>query len=1028
MKFKLTFKKHKIVPIVCFVAAISPMQLLAQQVAGRIISRLDGHPLSDVTITNRDISSSVKSASDGTFQIKAQKGNKLYFTLIGFQSKDMVVQKQSETFKVELETAQKNLEEVVVTALGIKRESKGLSYSTQQIKAEAVSGIKDNSGNFITSLNGKVAGAVITTASGGPGSSARIVLRGNKSITGNNNALIVIDGIVFDNSSVTQNTSGYANVYSSSDGGANINPEDIESINILKGPSAAALYGSRAVNGAVIITTKQGAAGQWRLDFNTTQTVETASNLPNFQQTYGRGNGGAYGSNAVDSWGEKAETNPDNVKSFFQKGYSNSHTLSASGGSEKVTSFFSFTNAKIGGIVPKNYMDRNNLDLRVNTELIKGLKTDIKLSYISQNILNKTRLSANGVMAQLFTMPRDMSEEEFGNYEKINPGTGLPESVFWSTNVNTDNPLWTINRTSVNEKRDRVNGLGSISYQFFPWMNFMTRISFDRYNEKTQGSFFNGTKANGNVLPGGQYFEIKSEYSNQNIDFLFTGSPSLGSENIKLNYIVGSSLLTRNYNTVTDMANGLVVPNNFSLAFAATPTYSGIQSYRRHLNSVFASANLALWESVYLDITGRNDWSSTLPAPHSYFYPSVGLSLVLNKWLKLPQWVSLAKVRGSYTQVGNDAEPNLLTQTYSYTTATGVGFITRNPSKNINNLKPEKTNSLEAGMDVQFFNNRLSLAGTYYKSNSKNQLMFLSVTNATGFNNQYINAGEIQNQGFELQLQAKPIQTAHFTWETNLNFARNINKVISLANGISLVNISDNTAYATAVVAAGSAYGDLYGYKWKKDAASGKYIVNSLGLPVVENGKKIGNYNPSSTLGWSNNFKFKNWGLHVNIDGRIGGEMVSGTAALLADYGVADFTTEHRDGSWILDAVDEAGNKNIKEIKAESFWTAVGAGGIYPYGQLFTFDMTNFRVRNLGISYRAPQGFIPYVKDAQFTFSMNNVLFLYKGKSIIDIPGVGKIKNPVDPEAAIGSSNFQGVEAAVLPTTRSFTLGVKLSF
>lgn len=1024
-KKQINHRQHPCLFILLLVGLMQTASF-AQEISGRVIDKVDKTPLADVTIANAGNQKFAVSQSDGSFKIPAKNGASLTFSFVGYETLQYQVNGNNVT--IELVPSQTQLGEVVVTALGIKRETKALSYSTQKIATEQVTSIKDNSGNFVSALAGKIAGAVVTTTSGGPGSSARIVLRGNKSISGNNIALLVIDGIVYDNTSVSQPGTPYSNAYSSSDGGANINPDDIESINVLKGPSAAALYGSRAVNGAIIITTKQGKANNWRLDVNSVNSVESVTNLPHFQDSYGRGNAGVYGSNAIDSWGAASATYPGIVRSFFRDAYSNSNTISASGGSEKVTSAFTITNGRVSGVVPENQMNRNNIDLRINTNLIKGLKTDFKLSYLNQVINNKPRLSANGLIAQLFTMPRDLSKDELSNYETTNSSTGLPESLFWSTNVNADNPYWYVYRTSLDEKRDRTTGLGSVSYQFTPWMNFMTRISFDTFTETTEGSFYNSTKSNGNILAGGQYYLTQSKYSNRNVDFLFTGDADFKSKNFQLNYVLGASLLTRSYNTFTNLANGLTVANNFSLAFATTPTFSGISAYKRDLNSVYGSVNLAMWESLYLDVTGRNDWSSTLPSPHSYFYPSVGLSFVMNKWLNLPAWIDMGKIRTSFTKVGNDADPNLLNQTYLYSPAAGTGFITRNTTKAISNLKPEQTNSFEAGLDLILFKNRVTLNSTYYRSNSINQLIYLTLPSASGFSNQYINAGNIENKGVEVQLQVTPIKTTHFTWQSTLNYARNISKVIALTDEVSSVNITDNVAYGTVVVSKGGAYGDLYGQKWKVDQATGKYVVNAKGLPVVEAGKKIGNFNPDATVGWINSVRYKNWAAQINIDGRIGGEMISGTAALMADYGTAEFTSKYREGGWVLDAVDESGNANKTAITSEAFWTAVGAGGIYPYAEFFTFDMTNFRVRNISLSYSLPAKLIPYVKGAQFSLSMNNALFLYKGKSILDIPGLGRIKNPVDPETSIGSGNFQGIEAATLPLTRTISLGVKLSF
>ncbi|MFT4203165.1 MAG: SusC/RagA family TonB-linked outer membrane protein [Chitinophagaceae bacterium] len=1020
-------KKYKPI-LVCFSTFLlgSVVSLSAQNVRGHIVNGKNGVPLEGATVRNLSKKLQAESKSDGTFQLRAEKGDRILFALIGFRDTTILYDGISELL-IHLNDSIKKMDEVVVTALGLKRRTKGLSYSTQTVSADAVSGIKDNSGNFVSTLTGKIAGAVVTTASGGPGSSSRIVLRGNKSISGNNIALIVVDGVVYDNTSVTQSMAPNSNIYSSSDGGANINPEQIESINILKGPSAAALYGSRAVNGAIIITTKQGTFSSFRMDFNSANSIETATYLPNFQNSYGRGNGGVTATDVGDSWGAAGVTYPDNVKHFFNTGYSNSNSVSGYGGTEKINSYFSYTNNKTEGVVPGNTLKQNNLDLRVSTQFVKGLKTDLKLSYVNQGIFNKPRMTLSGLMNELYTMPRDMSDEELSIYETYDSSTGLPQSYYWNSTVNNDNPYWTVNRTSVNEHRNRISGIGSISYQFLPWLNFMTRVSFDYYSEKTDASFYNSTMALGNVAAGGEYYETQSQYSNHNWDFLLTSTKNVADHNIQLNYVLGSSLLTRNFETYTNMANGLTIPNKFSIAFATTPTYSGVSGYKRQLNSMYGSLNVGFWDNVFIDVTGRNDWSSTLPSPHSYFYPSVGLAFIFNEWLHLPSWINMAKARASYTKVGNDADPYLLNQTYSYSSAAGSGFITRSTTKSIANLKPEQTTSFETGLDLQMFDNRLTINGTYYHSNSINQLMYLSLPIASGYSYQYINAGKIENKGIELQLQVTPVKTANFLWNTSLNYARNMNKVIKLSDQVTSANISDNTNYATPVVKAGGSYGDLYGYKWTEDATTGKYIVNSSGLPVVESSGKLGNANPAANMGWTNTFSYKEFSLNVNIDGRIDGQMVSGTAGMLADYGVADFTTKYRDGGWVLDAVDQSGNQNTTAINAETFWTTVGNGGSYAYGQFFTYDMTNFRIRNIALSYNYPNKLFRFVKNAQFTLSSNNVLFLYKGKSVLDIPGLGKIKNPVDPEGAIGSSNFQGIESSILPTTRTITLTIKLS-
>lgn len=994
-------------------------------IKGKVSSTTDQTALVGATVSNLMNKLATKTDKQGNFSISANAGDKLKISLLGFKTIEIAVPATGD-LQVTLETESQQMEEVVVTALGIKRQVRGLTYATQQLDGATVNNARDNSGNVLSSLTGKVAGAVVTTAATGPGASARVVLRGNKSITGNNNALIVVDGVPYDNSSAQQ-ASGTTYNYGTSDGAANINPDDIESINVLKGPSAAALYGSRAANGAILITTKQGRAGRYQIDYNGSASLDQVNLLSRFQNSYGRGNGGVTGTNVGESWGPQGRTYKNNVRDFFENAATFNNSVSTYGGTEKVQGYVSYTNNKIGGIIPGNDLKRNSLNLRVNTELIPKLKTDVKLNYVNQQIDNRPRLGDMGIPVEVYVMPRDMDKAELQDYETIDPVTGEPQRKYWSGSAVYDNPYWSTNRTSVNEVRDRITAMGSATYQLTDWLNVMGRFSYDKYIDKTDGSFYAGTVSIGDVRPGGKYFETHARYQERNFDLLFNGKNSI-SEAVKITYNVGASSLDRRYSSFQNMANGLSIPNEFSLKMATTPEFLLINGYQRRLNSIYGSAQLAFFDNIFLDMTARNDWTSTLKSPHSYFYPSIGVSAIFNEWLKLPAWVSYGKLRASYTQVGNDPDPYLLQQLYPFGLGAGKGFISRSPIKMIPELKPELTKSYETGLDMKFFANRLGFDLTLYKSNTINQLLTLGLPMASGYSRQYINAGNIENRGIEVQLTASPLKKENLEWQTTVNFAANTNKVIELHEKTKRATITENTKYASVVVNEGERYGDLYGYKWKVDGQTGKYVVDNSGLPVVEANQKLGNFNPKALLGWSNSVRYKNFTVNALIDTRIGGEIVSGTSAYLAAFGVADYTADYRDGGLVLDAVDASGAANTKAITAQQLWTRVSQNGRDAWGEFFTYDMTNVRLRELSVSYKFNLKNTAAIKSAQLMLTGRNLFFFYRGKSKLDIPGIGKTDNPIDPEAALGAGNFQGVEVGLPPTVRSFGLNVKLTF
>jgi TonB-linked SusC/RagA family outer membrane protein len=1027
-----------------FIICLNPAH--AQQVrkvSGRVLDQ-KGAPVPGASVIIKQSTQGGIADKDGKFNLSVpDNANVLVISYIGMKTLEVEIGSRTDLSDITLSEESVGLQEVVVTALGIERAAKTLTYSTQKIGSEQINEVRD--ANFTNTLSGKVAGLTITPSSSGPGSATRIILRGNRSIQGTNNALIVVDGVPIDNSTISgqvRNDSGDDNRGNSgSDGVANLNPDDIESINILKGAAGAALYGSRAANGVMMITTKKGKSGALSVNVNSGVSFDKAFTSPNLQNQYSQGAGGIYSALGTGSWGAAItgqsvtdwagktvplQAYPDNITDFYRTGISTNNAIGVSGGTEKMTTYFSYANNNANGIVPTNSLTRNTFNGRIGINITSKLSVDAKVTYTLQKIKNKPGVGGDGfVVANLSHIPRSVNLEDLKDYKTIS-STGIETQRYWT---NPDpvymNPYWTIYNTKHLENRSRVTSLIAIKYKFTDWLNIQGRISSDSYNDFNTHNYTNNT-ANYARLPGGYYAEENALVSERNIDILLNGTNNI-TKDIKINYNVGGSMLLRNLRRRVNYADGLGIPNKFDLGFATNLGVTSSTS-KRDLHSVYGTAQFGFKDYLFLDLTARNDWSSTLPEPYSYFYPSIGLSGVLSEMVHLPNWVSLAKVRASLTKVGNDADPYLINQTYTYSRGSFGGFVSSSPTKSIGNLKPELTQSIEFGTDWRFMENRFGIDVTYYKTDSKNQLLTVSAPASSGYASRYFNAGNIQNTGVEVVLSAKILQSDKFTWNMGLNYALNRNKVIELDPRVPRVYLGSgtNVRTATPLVVEGQSYGDMYGYKWKQ--LNGQYLVDANGVPVKTDAiEKVGNYNPKFTAGFSNNFSYKNWTLGLLIDGKFGGIVTSGSAAQNAYFGNADYTTQYREaGSWVLPGVTAEGTANNTAINAEKFWTTVSQNN-YSWAEFFTYDATAVRVRELTFGYEF-KGLPKFIKAAKISFVARNLFFIYRGDAILDIPGIGKRKIDFDPEVSIGNSNYQGVEYNNLPATRSMGLNLKLSF
>lgn len=996
-----------------------------------------GQPIPGATVTILKLNKTVAADEKGEFQITDLKSGKykLRVSSVGYEDFEQDVEVDgaggSAALVMTLSETSNQLGEVVVTAMGIKRQSRTLTYATQQLKGDQLNEVRE--ANIANTLNGKIAGLVVTQGANGPGSATKILLRGNRSIGGDNGALIVVDGVIINNSAGSFN-----GAYQAPDGISSINPDDVESLNVLKGSAATALYGTTGANGVILITTKRGRVGKLTIDVNSGITAESAVLLPQVQNEYSQGNGGNFGSSSGSSWGARMagqqvtdwtgkqlslSPQPDNIKDFFRTSKSLNNSIGISGGTEKIQTFFSYSNNYFEGIVPENKLNRHTVTLRINTQLSKRFSTDAKISYVHQDIYDRPATAA--VALNIYKIPRSVLLSDVRNY-KTTDNLGIETPNYWFSSSLFGNPYWNVYATQRDERRDRVMGLVSARYQISSWLDLLGRVSLDLINDKSTSTTNNNTV---NTPPGGAFSYGSATSTGTTYDLILTGKNDL-TRDLKINYNLGGVLQDNQVDASSTSANGLTVPNRFNMAFARLQSSSNSKT-RIQRQAGFASAQFAFRDYLYLDAAARLEYYSTLPPPYNSFYPSFGLSAILSDIIKMPEFINYAKLRVGYARTGGGGPGFLTKQTYSLSQGGYAGFISRDPVSPFPELKPELTTGKELGTELKFFNNRLGLDFTLYKSNTINQLVTVPTPQATGFSTEYLNVGDIENKGIEITLNVKPMQKPNgLTWDIDVNYAVNKNKVLYLTDRVSEVLLGNSIVdFMVSKVKVGGSFGDMYAYGLQQNAA-GDFIVDTSGRPLrTEELVKVGNFNPKFTLGLNNSFEYKNFSFSFLIYGRFGGEMTSASDAVMGFDGTPDYTNAFRDAnSWVLPGVRVDNSKNTTAINAETFWTTV-SGGRNAWGQAFTYDATNVRIREaiLGYNFRIANGSV--IKGAKISLVARNLLFLYRGEAILKMPGVPKRRANFDSEVNLStSSESQGFEYGTLPPTRSIGLNLKLSF
>lgn len=1021
--------KLKLLLLAIFIGVGSMHSLLAQTktIQGKVTSSEDMDALPGVNVVLKGTNTGTVTDVDGFYSMSVSNDyDTLIFSFVGFQMKEIPISNKT-IIDVVLSPDFQSMDEMVVTALGINRQSKELTYATQRVDPQSLTEIRDPN-NLLNSFQGKIANAVITQSSGGVGSDARILLRGNKSIDGNNSALIVVDGVP--NSMATS-----------------INPDDIESVTILRGAAAAALYGSQAGNGVVVITTKTGKEGKMSVTINSGMAFETPFALPQVQNIYGQGNGGTLNPAVGDSWGEEMagqnytdlqgnsrtySPQPNNIRDFFRTGKSLNNSIGISGGSEKMQTYLSYTNSRVEGIIPKNDLMSHTVNLRMSNQISDRFSTDAKVTYFSQNIDNKPRAGeGNTPVLDIYQIPRNVSIEDARQYQTTN-SLGIPVPAPWPSTLRSiyGNPYWVINNDILDEKRDKIVGFLSANYEITDWLNVTGRANLDRTFQESERKTSNGTLLWAPIA-GGYYSKSNQINTQKWFDLIFHGTNSIGKD-FRLDYHVGGIYQDMQFDQTNGIANGLNVTNKFSLNFATDPQISSLGT-QIQTQSVFGQFSFSMKDALFLDGSIRNDWDSRLPSPHSFQYYSVGASGIISDLIDLPEKISFLKASVTYAEVGNGGQFGLLNPAYNYSQGAGNGYLSRSAILPIPGLKPEIVKSLEASIEARFVNNRAGFALTYYKSNSLNQLLTISLPPGTGYSSQYINAGNIENKGFEVVLNAVPVLTQNFDWNIDLNLGFNRNKVLELSENLNVVYLGGYLDFGgRPKIEVGGSYGDLVSHLWQRHE-NGNYQVTPSGTPLTTlvSGTEpgvIGNFNPNASIGLTNTFTYKKFSLRALIDGRVGGVMISGTEQNLAFSGITEGTTQYREGGWDLGGVDEEGLSVSETISAQDFWQTA-SGKRFGVGEFFAYDITSFRLRELALGYTLTMPSGSFFESARISAVGRNVFWIYRGSSILDIPGHEKRKMWFDPDVSLGNgNNFQGVEYGAFPSTRSMGFNLNLTF
>lgn len=1020
-----------------------------------------GEPLAGVSIQLLGGKATI-STNLGNFTLPVKTGDTLRFTYIGYEPKTIIINSLEHPLQVTLQQSSGQLSEVVVTALGISKEKKSLGYAVQELKSEELN--TTQTPNLVNDLSGKIAGVRVTNSQGDMGSS-RIVIRGETSIAGNNQPLFVVDGVPVDNSQLGAGGSrDYANAI------ADLNSSDIASVSVLKGPNAAALYGSRAAHGVIIIKTKSGVKRKGLgITLNSNNTLSNLATLPTYQNVFGQGGNGAFSyvdgnghginDNVDESWGPRMDgqlipqfgsngepvpfiAHPDNVKDFFQTGFSTYNSLSIADAGDKFSYRLGFNDGHQSGVIPNSKLNKRNISLNTSFKITDKLTLSAVANYLitaSPNLPGVGGKRATSTMLQFTWFGRqvDMQSLKDSYFQ-----TGSPDN--WN-NAYYPNPYFGAYENTVAQRRDRLIGDIGLTYEITPGLTARFHSGTDYYNDRRKLKIAYGTSG----TPYGSYQEIGYTLNENNTEATLNYDQQLNPD-FSLNVLAGGNIRNKTYEQNDQMAPRLAVRGVYTLDNSRDPLISSNYYSRLRVYSLYGSAQLGFRNYAFVNLTARNDWSSTLPASNlSYFYPSVNGTLVFTDLFKIKRNIlSYGKIRGGWAQVGADTDPYQLYNSFGLSLFGGNPLLTTSGIQMNANFKSESTTSTELGLDLGLFNSRATLDISLYNTNSFNQILKVDITPTTGYTQRLLNAGKINNKGLEIALGGSPIKTTDLSWELGLNFAINKSEVKYLDHDGQLENYTlatDGTAQVVAAV--GKSYGTIIGTAYQRDQ-NGNIIISASGLPETDpNLHTLGHYTPDWTGGFTNNLRYKNWGLSFLLDASIGGSIYSGTnstgqytgvlASTLpgrgAEFGGLSYYYPGDDKKVLPVATDgntpngekvyddgiiakgnlENGTANQQIIPASLYYKTLSS-----IDEQYVYDASYIKFREVNLSYKLPEPWLHRIgiQAASVALVGRNLFFIYK-----------KVPN-IDPETAFNTGNGQGLEDLTLPTSRSYGVNLTVQF
>ena len=1005
IKKALTYRKSMLLMLLVLFCTSLQAQI---RVTGTVISSEDDSAIPGVNVLVVGSSTGTTTDIDGKYSLEVPGSETvLVFSSVGFNSQEVSVGNRS-VIDITMVPDITQLSEIVVTALGIEREEKSLSFAQQTVDADEMMEARDI--NFLNALNGRAAGVQIAKSSSGAGGSTRIVLRGNKSLSGNSEPLFVIDGIPMANNKTSQ--PGMWDGTDGGDGMSQLNPDDIESISILKGSNAAALYGSQGANGVVVITTKKGKKGAAKLSLSTGVTFENVMKMPELQFKYGAIGG------AKESW----DDTPGNYESgyvddWFKTGVNYINTLTISGGGERTTAYFSYGNVTATGVTPANQYSRNNFMFKQSTKLFNDKLT------VSSNVIvtaekTKNRAPAGyylNPLTGLYMFPRERDFADYKeNYQIFDESRNMYVMNWFVTDHHQSNPYWIINREPREDDTKRIIASMDLSYQFNDKLSLAVRGNYD-YADKTFDQQHAGTSNTTNVHPNGTWEYRKYTDELAYTDAILRYNDSWG--DFSLDLVGGGSYQKTVYGkgiSIPQSANaGLVYPNEFYFQNLMTNVQvSSTLSSQLIKQALFANAAIGWKDMLFLDLSGRNDWASSLAGTgnDSYFYPMYGATWVVSETFDMGSFINFTKIRASRSTVGNEVPFNRVDPQNTINSALA---ISRNTTAPFDNLKPELITSSELGLNMRFWDERLGFDFTYYSIESKDQFIQLPALSGSLYNTYYVNAGLITNKGVEIILDITPILTNNFSWTTSFNYSRNENEVVETHPDLTNpINTGASEGYGSRFEAGGS-IGDVYVYKYRRDS-EGRILLDDNDNPLkTETQEYAGNLNPDYILGWNNSFEMGNFALNFLIVGKFGGVAFSQTESMLDGAGVSQRTADARDAGGVYgNFVRESDGTPVSVVDAETWYRAIGdRNGI---GEAYVFDRTNIRLSQFAFSYN----FNWSKKSFPTTLSLvgQNLFFF-------------RVDAPFDPDLSMNTTrNSESLDNFNLPVTRTFGFNLKVTF